>query len=63
MMTLEQLGQLAMLWYEADEDFDRRIAASPRLPHKRALDLLDRRHNALRAACRDYKLLQEAKGK
>lgn len=58
MMTLEQIGQLAVLWYEAELDWERRINAVPEQPHVRARYLMDRWQRSFRAAIRDYKLLQ-----
>lgn len=60
-MTLEQIGQLAVLWYEADDDWDRRIRGNR--PHVHAAARRNRRARALRGAIRHYKLLEEAKGK
>lgn len=61
MMTLEQIGQLAVLWYEAEADAAERVAQ--RRPFVMAVERRNRREKALRAAIRDYKLLEKAKGK
>lgn len=61
MMTLEQIGLLAMLWHEAEVNWVTRVKESR--PYDRAFRLKDRRLDTLRRAIRDYKLLQEAKGK
>lgn len=61
MMTLEQIGQLALLWEEARADAEARYVEGR--PVAKAAALRNRRAITLSAAIRDYKLLQEAKGK
>lgn len=59
MMTLEQIGQLAVLWYEAEAKHEKAR------PHNllSTYEQLMRRKEALQKAIRKYKLLEEAKGK
>lgn len=63
MMTLEQIGLLAISWNEAEENWERRRNAVPPKPYARAAEIRNRRMRVLRGAIRHYKLLEEAKGK